>query len=36
VPSFIDEAGLGQYLADILHESATPRNNKVVKIDRRK
>lgn len=33
VPSFIDEADLGQYLADILHESATPSNNKVVKLD---
>jgi len=27
---------LGQYLADVLHESATPSNNEVVKVDRRK
>ena len=33
VPSFIDEADLGQYLADILHEFATPSNSKVLKIE---
>jgi len=32
----IQERGLGQPLAEILHESATPNNDKVAKIDRRK
>lgn len=32
VPSFIEEQELGQYLADLLHELATPSNNKVVKL----
>ncbi|MGZ8274359.1 MAG: DUF7661 family protein [Burkholderiaceae bacterium] len=32
VPSFIKEAELGHYLADLLHELATPDNNQVVKL----
>lgn len=32
VPSFIEEHELGQYLADLLHERATPSNNRVVKL----
>jgi len=27
VPDFLTEAELGQYLADLLHEAATPANN---------
>ena len=32
VPSFIEEQELGQYLADLLHELATPDNCQVVKL----
>jgi hypothetical protein len=32
VPSFVTEAELGQYLADVLHELATPTNNQVVRV----
>jgi hypothetical protein len=32
IPSFIQERDLGQYLGDLFHESATPSNNKVVRI----
>lgn len=32
VPSFIEERDLGQYLGDLFHESATPTNNKVVRV----
>jgi hypothetical protein len=32
VPSFIEEKDLAQYLADLFHEAATPRNNKVIQL----
>ena len=32
VPDFIEEDEVGQYLADLLHELATPSNNSVVRI----
>lgn len=32
IPSFIEEKDLGQYLGDLFHESATPANNRVVRI----
>ena len=32
VPTFIEEDEVGQYLADLLHELATPTNNKVVRL----
>lgn len=32
VPAFIEEDDVGQYLADLLHELATPTNNKVVRL----
>ena len=32
VPDFIAEDELGQYLADIFHESATPGNSDVVRL----
>jgi len=33
IPSFIEEADLGQYLADILHELATPQKSGVIRLD---
>ena len=32
VPAFIEEGEVGQYLADLLHELATPTNNRVVRL----
>ncbi|MBI4766536.1 MAG: hypothetical protein HY787_18370 [Deltaproteobacteria bacterium] len=32
IPSFLPEEDLGQYLADLFHESATPSNREVVQI----
>ena len=32
VPAFIKEDEVGQYLADLLHELATPTNNEVVRL----
>jgi hypothetical protein len=32
VPAFIEEQDVGQYLADLFHELATPANNKVVRL----
>ena len=32
VPAFIKEDEVGQYLADLLHELATPTNNRVVQL----
>lgn len=32
VPAFIEADDVGQYLADLLHELATPANNKVVRL----
>jgi hypothetical protein len=32
IPSFVEEDEVGQYLADLLHELATPTNNKVVRL----
>jgi hypothetical protein len=33
VPPFIDVAGLGRYLANVMHESARPSNSRAAKID---
>ena len=32
VPDDIDDDGLGEYLFDLFHEDATPRNNTVTRI----
>jgi hypothetical protein len=32
IPSFIEESDLGQYLADLFADSATPQKNKVVRL----
>ena len=32
VPDFIPEEGLGQYLADLFHEAATPTNGDVKRV----
>lgn len=32
IPAFIQEEDLGQYLADVLHELATPTNNRVTRL----
>ena len=32
VPALIEEDEVGQYLADVLHELATPTNNSVVRL----
>jgi hypothetical protein len=34
IPSFVEEDEVGQYLADLLHELATPTNNKVVRLSK--
>ncbi|MBV1775667.1 hypothetical protein KSF73_08040 [Burkholderiaceae bacterium DAT-1] len=33
IPDFIEADELGQYLEDLYHEHATPRNGDVVRID---
>lgn len=32
VPADVVEADLGEYLADLFHENATPRNNNVTRL----
>jgi hypothetical protein len=32
IPAFVEQDEVGQYLADVFHEVATPTNNKVVRL----
>jgi len=33
VPADLAEGEVGEYLADLFHEQATPRNNQAVRVD---
>lgn len=32
VPPFVTEDDVGQYLGDLMHEAATPTNNRIVRL----